>query len=69
MKKQECIDDFIKYAKEEFGYDVIVKKNDQSNIFNDLFGFENSPCDTCSNNPKNGGSRICSCVLGITRIN
>lgn len=26
---------------------------------------ENSPCDTCSNNPKNGGSGICHCILGL----
>ena len=24
-----------------------------------------SPCDTCSNNPKNGGSGICFCTLGL----
>lgn len=24
-----------------------------------------SPCDTCSNNPKNGGSGICLCTLGL----
>ena len=23
-----------------------------------------SPCDACSNNPRNGGSGICSCTLG-----
>lgn len=23
-----------------------------------------SPCDCCSNNPKNGGSGICDCILG-----
>lgn len=23
-----------------------------------------SPCDNCSNNPKNGGSGICHCILG-----
>ena len=22
------------------------------------------PCDTCPNNPKNGGSGICFCILG-----
>ena len=26
--------------------------------------FNSCPCDTCSNNPKNGGSGICNCILG-----
>ena len=52
------IDDFIKYAKEEFGYDVIVKESDKPDTFNSLFGFANSVCDTCSNNPKNGGNGV-----------
>ena len=31
-------------------------------------GFEQSPCDSCSNNPKNGGSGICFCILGTPKI-
>ena len=27
-----------------------------------------SPCDACSNNPKNGGSGICHCILGSPKI-
>ena len=27
-------------------------------------GYEASPCVNCSNNPKNGGSGICHCILG-----
>lgn len=27
-----------------------------------------SPCDACSNNPKNGGSGICFCTLGLQNI-
>ena len=26
--------------------------------------YNGSPCDYCSNNPKNGGSGICHCILG-----
>lgn len=26
-------------------------------------------CDSCSNNPKNGGSGICHCTLGLPTIN
>ena len=27
-------------------------------------GYEASPCVSCPNNPKNGGSGICHCILG-----
>ena len=27
-----------------------------------------SPCDRCSNNPKNGGSGICFCTLGSPKV-
>lgn len=62
------IDDFVKYAKEEFGYDVVTKEGDKPDTFDSLFSFTNSPCDTCSNNPKNGGSGICHCTLGTLVI-
>ena len=26
--------------------------------------YNGSPCEYCSNNPKNGGSGICHCILG-----
>lgn len=26
--------------------------------------FNNSACASCSNNPKNGGSGVCNCILG-----
>ena len=26
--------------------------------------YESLPCATCSNNPKNGGSGLCHCILG-----
>lgn len=26
--------------------------------------YDGSPCEHCSNNPKNGGSGICHCILG-----
>lgn len=29
----------------------------------------NQACDSCSNNPKNGGSGICHCTLGSPTIN
>lgn len=27
-----------------------------------------SPCEKCSNNPRNGGSGICHCILGTPTI-
>lgn len=30
--------------------------------------YKSSSCDNCSNNPKNGGSGICNCILGQPRI-
>ena len=27
-----------------------------------------SSCDNCSNNPKNGGSGICHCILGLSTV-
>ena len=32
--------------------------------FYDYSKKESSPCDGCTNNPKNGGSGICHCILG-----
>lgn len=31
-------------------------------------GYESSPCTNCSSNPKNGGSGICFCTLGLPKI-
>lgn len=30
--------------------------------------FSYNPCKNCSNNPKNGGSGICNCILGLPKI-
>lgn len=30
--------DFIKYAKEQFGYDIILKPNDTPDTFKSIFG-------------------------------
>ena len=32
------IEDFIKFSKEEYGYDVAVKKDDSSDTFESIFG-------------------------------
>lgn len=33
-------------------------------VSNPFKPFENSPCENCPNNIKNGGSGICHCILG-----
>lgn len=30
--------------------------------------YSESPCETCGNNPLNGGSGICNCTLGLPEI-
>lgn len=37
--------------------------------YSDKSLFPISPCDNCNNNPKNGGSGICHCILGTQQIN
>lgn len=39
------------------------------NFYNYTKQEEYSPCDSCSNNPKNGGSGICHCILGLQDTN
>ena len=36
--QSKALDDFIKYAKEQFGYDIILKKEDKSDSFESIFG-------------------------------
>lgn len=42
-----------------YGYNPIQTSN---------FGFQSDPCANCKNNPKNGGSGICLCTLGLPDI-
>ena len=35
---------------------------------NTLIDEKPSPCKHCSNNPSNGGSGICHCILGLNTI-
>ena len=60
---------------DSFGYcqePVCIKKfqllgnNNNSEIFNSeiVSTFLQPVCGNCSNNPKNGGSGICNCILG-----
>lgn len=40
-------------------YDYILRRYDTSNTY------DKTACTNCSNNPKNGGSGICNCILGM----
>ena len=43
--------------------------NVATSTFTDIdFAFQNDACSKCSQNPKNGGSGICHCTLGIKTI-
>lgn len=35
---------------------------------NEVGDFKMSPCDNCSNNPKNGGGGHCNCILGTPTV-
>lgn len=62
---------FTKYVKEEFGYEIDIKKDSILDTFEKIFGIDvkiDSPCDRCSNNPKNGGSGFCNCTLATPII-
>ena len=37
-------------------------------VLNETKKTEASPCDGCAQNPKNGGSGICNCILGLPKI-
>lgn len=32
------------------------------------YAYDSSPCRYCSNNPANGGSGVCNCILGQNTI-
>ena len=48
------------------GNSISASIKDEQDIFDieQLDFQQNSACMTCSNNPKNGGSGICNCILG-----
>ena len=60
------------YNKTEYGYcknTGCINSAYQQIVFNDTGGNGyQSPCTDCTNNPANGGSGICHCVLGTSTI-
>ena len=57
--KQGVVWDFEQYNRLE------QMKKHRPNFSN----FISSACRTCANNPMNGGSGICHCILGMSQIN
>ena len=51
-------EDFVKYAKEIFNVDIVLNDNTA-----DAFQLFSPICEQCMNNPKNGGTGICHCIL------
>ena len=47
----------------------LVRKNYHDVNKDYVVGQIQKACDYCSNNPKNGGSGICQCILGMPKIN
>ncbi len=48
----------------------ITKQPSLNDYINTPYGLatEQSPCDNCPNNVKNGGSGICHCILGLPKV-
>lgn len=44
--------------------------NKPNNCYNENLktAYTNKACETCKNNPKNGGDGICHCTLGLPEI-
>lgn len=78
-----ALDIIKKYEKSEFEKDDIeaarnklLKSLDEEDIFEYSKVFDgvhipnptNLSCEYCFNNPKNGGSGICNCIIGCSTI-
>ena len=48
--------------------DNIIKHNLFKDFEIEQSAFKQSICENCSNNPKNGGSGICHCIVGQTQV-
>ena len=53
-----------KLEEEERRYNL----NDYRKVSLNSFSYSHPACEKCSNNPKNGGSGVCHCILGIIPI-
>lgn len=50
------------------GNSYYMETNRRNPVQRCRFGYDSSPCRTCSNNPANGGSGNCNCTLGQPEI-
>lgn len=48
--------------------DNIIKHNLFKDFEIEQSAFKQSTCENCSNNPKNGGSGICHCIIGQMQV-
>ena len=62
-------DDLVNVAKDHLR-DYLDNNSTNGYDFGDIviLSSSESPCDNCSNNPKNGGSGICHCTLGSMKF-
>ena len=51
-------------------YKQVISKNNET--LKEKYGLwdsdSNDPCEHCPNNPKNGGSGICNCIIGLPKV-
>lgn len=59
----EAIEQGVVWDSEQHNWLEQIKKHTQN-----FSNFTSSACRMCSNNPINGGSGICHCILGISPI-
>ena len=64
--REEIIQSDISGASVRIVLDILNKydKSRLTESFTYELPFNNSACDGCANNPKNGGSGICNCIIG-----
>ena len=65
--REEIIQSDISGADLRIVLDILNKYIDKPHLtesFTYELPFSNSACDGCVNNPKNGGSGICNCIIG-----
>ena len=57
-------DSFFDKPSKDININIKLPKYDDTYSNTHNRNFKSSACDGCSNNPKNGGSGICFCILG-----
>lgn len=74
LEEQKSIQEYIDKISEPTGINLYNLFDLEEPNFTELKNpfinnnFENKDCDNCNNNPKNGGTGICFCILGQEQI-